>query len=83
MLATKSVKIVSRDNRGRVSLSKFTDHDMFMIDVAEDGTITMTPMIAMPQKISEKIDEFLDEPSAGVRVTRPGMRYGEILNRAS
>jgi hypothetical protein len=83
MLQTKSVKIVYRDNRGRFSLAKFTDHDMFMVDVADDGVLTLTPMIAMPQAVSEKIDQFLADPSKGVKVTRPGQRYEEIGSRAA
>lgn len=81
MLETQAVKIVNRDNRGRVSLSKFTDHDMFMVDVAEDGVLTLTPMIAMPRLMSERIDTFLKDPSTGVRVTRPSQRYEETVNR--
>jgi hypothetical protein len=81
MLATKDVKIVYRDKRGRFSLGKFVDHDMFMVEIADDGVVTLTPMIAMPQKVSEKIDEFLADPSKGVRVTRPGQRYEEITSR--
>lgn len=81
MLVTKDVKIVYMDKRGRVSLGKLVDHDMFMVDIAEDGIVTLTPMVAMPTKVSERIDEFLADPSTGVRVTRPGQHYKEITNR--
>jgi hypothetical protein len=81
MLVTRDVKIVYRDKRGRFSLGKFVDHDMFMVEIADDGVVTLTPMIAMPQKVSEKIDEFLADPTAGVRVTRAMSRNEEILNR--
>jgi hypothetical protein len=81
MLVTKDVRIVYRDKRGRFSLGKFVDHDMFMVEIADDGVVTLTPMIAMPQKVSERIDEFLADPSKGVRVTRPGQRYEKIVDR--
>lgn len=79
MMELKRIKIVYKDSRGRVSLRKHTDHDMFMIDVADDGVLTLTPMVAMPQYVSERIDEFIEEHGEGIRVTRLDQRYEEIM----
>lgn len=79
MMELKRIKIVYKDSRGRVSLRKHTDHDMFMIDVADDGVLTLTPMVAMPQYVSERIDEFIEEQGEGIRVTRLDQRYEEIM----
>ena len=82
MLVTKSVKIVYRDKRGRISLGKYIDHDMFMLDIADDGIVTLTPMVAMPQTTSDRIDEFIGDPSKGIKVERIKQRFEEIVKNA-
>lgn len=72
------VRVVMSDTRGRVSLRRYTDNSLHVVDVDSEGIITLTPVVVMPRETAEKINESLDNPSAGVRVMRPEPRYQEI-----
>lgn len=78
MMHVKPVKVVQVDARGRISIKKFSDHSLYMIDVDDTGIITLTPMVALPLETSRRIDEFLGKPDSGVRVTRVQPKHEEI-----
>jgi hypothetical protein len=68
------------DSRKRISLGSLAQHDRYLADVEEDGTIVLTPAVVMSAvqarllaatETSRHIDEFLDHPETGSRRTRP------------
>jgi len=68
------------DSRRRISLGSLAEHDRYLVDVEEDGTIVLTPAVVMSRAqarllaaagTSRKIDDFLDHPETGSRRTRP------------
>lgn len=68
------------DSRRRISLGPLAEHDRYLVDVEEDGTIVLTPAVVMSAaqarllaatETSRKIDEFLEQPEIGSRRTRP------------
>jgi len=68
------------DARRRISLGALAEHDRYLIEVEDDGTIVLTPAVVMSAaqarlhaavETSRKIDEFLDNPETGSRRTRP------------
>jgi hypothetical protein len=68
------------DSRRRISLGQLAEHDRYLVEVEEDGTIILTPAVVMPAAqarllaatdTSRHIDEFLDHPETGSRRTRP------------
>jgi hypothetical protein len=68
------------DSRKRISLGSLAQHDRYLADVEEDGTIVLTPAVVMSAaqarllaatETSRQIDEFLDRPETGSRRTRP------------
>ena len=79
MLEVKKVTIGCLDKRGRMSLGKYVNHDMFMIDVADDGIITLTPMVALPKKVSDRLDRDAGIEADAPRVTRLQQRFEEIV----
>jgi hypothetical protein len=75
---TKSLLEV--DARRRVSLGLLAEHDRYLVEVEDDGTIVLTPAVVMSAaearlhaapETSRKIDEFLNNPEIGSRRTRP------------
>lgn len=78
MKFTRKIRVAQSDTRGRVSLKRYTDNSLHIVDVDSEGIITLTPVVIMPRETAEKIDEFLDNPSTGIRVVRPTPRYQEI-----
>lgn len=70
MREVRKVRVIQADGRGRVSLKKFTNHELHTVDVDADGTLTLTPVVILPREATEKVDEFLDNPSTGIRVAR-------------
>lgn len=72
--------LVEVDARRRVSLGTLAQHDRYLADVEEDGTIILTPAVVMSlaearlhaaTETSRRIDEFLDKPEIGSRRERP------------
>jgi hypothetical protein len=68
------------DSRRRISLGSLAEHDRYLVNVEEDGTIVLTPAVVMSAaqarllaaaETSRKIDEFLDHPETGSRRARP------------
>lgn len=72
--------VLEVDSRRRISLGPLAEHDRYLVDVEEDGTIVLTPAVVMSAaqarllaatETSRMIDEFLDHPETGSRRTRP------------
>jgi hypothetical protein len=72
--------VLEVDSRRRISLGTLAEHDRYLVEVEEDGTIVLTPAVVMSAaqarllaatETSRKIDEFLDHPETGSRRTRP------------
>jgi hypothetical protein len=72
--------VLEVDSRRRISLGALAEHDRYLVDVEEDGTIVLTPAVVMSAaqarllaavETSRKIDEFLDHPETGSRRSRP------------
>lgn len=42
-------KVLELDSRGRISLGKLAQHDLYMAEVEDDGTIILTPAVVMPR----------------------------------
>jgi len=72
--------VLEVDSRRRISLGTLAEHDRYLVEVEEDGTIVLTPAVVMSAaqarllaatETSKKIDEFLDHPETGSRRTRP------------
>lgn len=72
--------VLEVDSRRRISLGSLAEHDRYLVDVEEDGTIVLTPAVVMSAaqarllaaaETSRRIDEFLDHPETGSRRTRP------------
>jgi hypothetical protein len=68
------------DSRRRISLGPLAEHDRYLVEVEEDGTIVLTPALVMSvaqarllaaTETSRRIDEFLDHPETGARRARP------------
>ena len=68
------------DSRRRISLGPLAQHDRYLVEVEEDGTIVLTPAVVISAaqarllaaaETSRRIDEFLDHPETGSRRTRP------------
>lgn len=68
------------DSRKRISLGSLAEHDRYLAEVEDDGTIVLTPAVVMSAaqarllaaaETSRRIDEFLDHPETGSRRTRP------------
>lgn len=69
------VRLVEVDTRGRISLRKFTEEKYFTLTVDGEGVITLTPALVMPvNDTTRKIEEFIQDPTAGVSVQRPTSR---------
>jgi hypothetical protein len=81
MEATSGTKsLLEVDARRRISLGSLAEHDRYLVEVEEDGTIVLTPAVVMSAaearlhtatETSRRIDEFLDNPEIGSRRTRP------------
>jgi hypothetical protein len=72
--------VLEVDSRRRISLGLLAEHDRYLVEVEEDGTIVLTPAVVMSAaqarlfaavETSRKVDEFLDHPGTGSRRTRP------------
>jgi len=70
--------LVARDARGRVNLMRLAGSHYYLAKVEPGGVIVLTPAVVVPAKVlempeglSKRIDEFLDDPSKGVRMQRP------------
>ena len=72
--------VLEVDSRRRISLGTLAEHDRYLVDVEEDGTIVLTPAVVMSAaqarllaaaETSKRIDEFLDRPETGSRRARP------------
>jgi hypothetical protein len=72
--------VLEVDSRRRISLGSLAEHDRYLVEVQEDGTIVLTPAVVMSAAqarllmavdTSERIEEFLDHPETGSRRTRP------------
>jgi hypothetical protein len=72
--------VLEVDSRRRISLGTLAEHDRYLVDVEEDGTIVLTPAVVMSAaqarllaaaETSRRIDEFLDHPETGSRRARP------------
>jgi len=68
------------DARRRISLGSLAEHDRYLAELEEDGTIVLTPAVVLPAtearlhaatETSRRIDDFLDRPETGSRRTRP------------
>jgi hypothetical protein len=67
----KKSRVVVADSRGRISLKKFTDHEMHIVDVDSNGVITLIPVLVMPVQLASEIDKFIDNPATGIPAHRP------------
>jgi hypothetical protein len=84
MESTEGTKsLLEVDARRRISLGALAEHDRYLVEVEDDGTIVLTPAVVMSAaqarllaavETSRMIDEFLDNPETGSRRTRPGRR---------
>jgi hypothetical protein len=72
--------VLEVDSRRRISLGTLAEHDRYLVDVEEDGTIVLTPAVVMSAaqarllaaaETSKRIDEFLDHPEIGSQRARP------------
>jgi len=72
--------VLEVDSRRRISLGTLAEHDRYLVEVEEDGTIVLTPAVVMSAaqarllaaaETSRRIDEFLDDPETGSRRARP------------
>jgi len=72
--------VLEVDSRRRISLGPLAEHDRYLVEVEEDGTIVLTPAVVMSvaqaqllaaTETSRRIDDFLDHPETGSRRTRP------------
>ena len=63
--------VLEVDSRRRISLGTLAEHDRYLVEVEEDGTIVLTPAVVMSAaqarllaaaETSRRIDEFLDQP---------------------
>jgi hypothetical protein len=72
--------VLEVDSRRRISLGSLAEHDRYLVEVEEDGTIVLTPAVVMSAaqarllaaaEASRGIDEFLDHPETGSRRARP------------
>jgi hypothetical protein len=64
-------RVLEVDGRRRISLGALAAHDRYIAEVAEDGTITLTPAVVLPAARARELDEFLDHPGTGGRRKRP------------
>ena len=80
MAAEVRQSVLEVDSRRRISLGSLAEHDRYLVDVEQDGTIVLTPAVVMSAaqarllaatETSRMIDEFLDNPETGSRRTRP------------
>ena len=80
MEETTRQSVLEVDSRRRISLGPLAEHDRYLVEVEEDGTIVLTPAVVMSAaqarllaaaETSRRIDEFLDHPETGTRRTRP------------
>lgn len=71
------------DARRRISLGSLATSERYLAEVESDGTIVLTPAVVMSAvearlhaatETSRRIDEFLENPEAGSRRTRPARR---------
>ncbi|MGD0063296.1 MAG: hypothetical protein ABSB76_07635 [Streptosporangiaceae bacterium] len=76
--------VLEVDSRRRISLGSLAEHDRYLVDVEEDGTIVLTPAVVMSAaqarllaaaETSRRIDEFLDHPETGSRRIRPARSH--------
>lgn len=85
-------KLLEVDSRRRISLGALALHDYYLVDVAEDGVLTLTPAVIMPAATAGRIDSFLDDPSSGtgphprprlttalLRMVEPGRKWRGTL----
>lgn len=59
------------DKRRRVSLGDLATKQRYLAKLEPDGTIILTPAVVMPIALAQGIEQFLDDPSQGVRLSRP------------
>lgn len=59
------------DSRKRISLGELATRRHYLATVEADGTIILTPAVVMPIALAQGIEQFLDDPSQGVRLSRP------------
>ena len=71
--------LLELDARRRISLGKIAQHNRYLVNVEEDGTIVLTPTVVMTVAEAKllaapgvvgQISEFLKDPSTGVVLTR-------------
>lgn len=69
-------EIVAIDGRNRISLGKYAEEGVthYIISKFDDGSITLTPAVIMPVTTYRGIEDFVENPEAGVRVERPRRR---------
>jgi hypothetical protein len=79
----RAQNVLEVDSRRRISLGSLAEHDRYLVDVDEDGTIVLTPAVVMSAAqarllaaagTSRRIDEFLDHPETGSRRIRPARK---------
>lgn len=72
--------VLEVDSRRRISLGPLAEHDRYLVEVEEDGTIVLTPAVVISAaqarllaaaETSRRIDDFLDHPETGSRRNRP------------
>lgn len=89
MREVRKVRVVQSDTRGRVSLRKFTDNELHTVDVAEDGTLILHPVVLVPPIVeTDRVGEFLDDRDTDVQrvaVKRPRgtAGYREVTDRTA
>lgn len=59
------------DKRNRISLGELATKQHYLATLEPDGTIILTPAVVVPVAVAQGIDKFLEDPSQGVRLTRP------------
>ena len=69
------------DKRNRISLGELATKQRYLATLEPDGSIILTPAVVVPAtlmqapklpgELAEQIDKFLEDPSQGVRLTRP------------
>jgi hypothetical protein len=80
MATVERKSLLEVDARRRISLGPLATHDLYLVEVEDDGTIVLTPAVVLSAtearfqaatETSRKVDEFLDNPEVGSRRTRP------------
>jgi hypothetical protein len=82
-MGTDRKSLLEVDTRRRISLGPLATHDLYLVEVEDDGTIVLTPAVVMSAaearfhaatETSRKVDDFLDNPEVGSRRIRPTRR---------